>query len=101
MIATFEPDMLTLMQGGTGELRKAVLNKGKCACAICTTMYQKTLVLNNWKDWVKRMNLASFADAPVKPANLVAYEKGCVVKPAAATITPPAAAHRHHLRVRW
>ena len=57
-------------------------------------MAHKNLVMNKLKDWAKRMSLVSFADAPAKPADLVAFEKGLVVtpaKPASPATTSPVA----------
>ena len=56
VIDTFEPDIVVLMNAATGEFLKAVLIKGKFACALCTTMAHKNLVMNNLKDWAKRID---------------------------------------------
>ena len=89
LIEVFDADILVLLHGGTGEMVKAVLAKQRHAVVICSTAAQKVLIQTNLRDWTKRMNLVNFADAPTKPANLIAYERGVTVQSSAKA--PPTA----------
>ena len=53
---------------------KAVLSKQKHSVAICATKAHKTFILNNIREWVKRMNLVNFSDRPQKPRALMNFE---------------------------
>ena len=75
MIDTFDDDNLIGVYPGTGEMLKSVLAKQKHGAAICCTKTQKTLITNNLRDWVKRMNLVSFSDRPQKPRALMDFER--------------------------
>ena len=75
MLDTFESDILIGIYPGSGEMLKAVLRKQKHGVAICATKAHKTFILNNLRDWVKRMNLVNFSDRPLKPRALMNFER--------------------------
>ena len=75
MIDTFACDIVIVLYPGSGEMIKAVLSKQKHCVAICATKAQKTLILTNLREWVKRMNLVNFSDRPPKPRALVEFER--------------------------
>jgi hypothetical protein len=76
LLDTFQSDIMALIHPGMGEMLKAVLVKQKFGVAIIRNAAHKNLLMKNLRDFVKSMNLVSFADAPPKPASLIAYEKG-------------------------
>ena len=92
MLDTFDSDILIGIYPGSGEMLKAVLSKQKHGVAICATKAHKTFILNNIRDWVKRMNLVNFSDRPQKPRALLNFEVAMQTSARAATTTPPAPA---------
>ena len=92
MLDTFESDILIGIYPGSGEMLKAVLSKQKHGVAICATKAHKTFILNNLRDWVKRMNLVNFSDRPQKPRALTNFEVAMQRNLAVATANPAALA---------
>ena len=56
-------------------VREAILMKRLFAVAVCGTIEQKQLVMQNLRHFVMSMNLVSLAGSPPKPAELLEYEK--------------------------
>ena len=75
MIDTFESDIVIWIYPGSGEMLKSVLSKQKHGAAICATKAHKVFILNNLRDWVKRMNFVNFSDRPQKPRALMNFER--------------------------
>ena len=90
LIHVFGPEIVVFMKVGSGQQAKAVLtaNTGVRGVALCNTAKHKTWVMNNLVEYVKRCRLVSVADAPVKPAALIDWEKRSVANSKAAGTVP-------------
>ena len=75
MLDTLECDILIAVYPGSGEMFEAVLGKHRHGVAICATKAPKTLIHNNLRDWVRRMNLVNFSDRPAKPRAMLDFER--------------------------
>jgi hypothetical protein len=92
IIATFEPEVLFVMDVGSGEFLKAALLAKIFAVGICKNDAHKTFVMDTLREWVKTMKLVNMnADAPKKPDDIIAYEKMISrLPPTAPGVRPPA-----------
>ena len=92
IISVFEPEVMFVLDVGSGEFLKAALLAKIFAVGICKNDAHKTFVMDTLREWVKTMKLVNMnADAPKKPDDIVAYENMISrLPPTAPGVRPPA-----------
>ena len=107
LINVFNGEIMILLKPGAGEMLKAVLQKHTWAIAICKDQVQKTLIINNLKEFSKKNNLVNFADAPKKSDGMIRYEKERAPNPSSKPNVIPTVLGSPHLKcqswdhLRW